>query len=306
MATSSPTYSVCITTARRNDFLRDLLASLEQQVWLPEHDAFEIIVVDNNPEGSAKVVVDGFAARPWNIRYLHCSVPSIPVARNTAVEAARHEEVVLIDDDQLLPPELFKQLNEAWSHRRLPTAAGIFRRRLQFEPGVSIWATHGGVDRPLDYPHAAPIPPSHGHTGGVVIHRAVFDRVKFDPKWALRGCDDNAFFKSVGELGMQIIYLRHVEIIERIQASRSTFSALLVQGYQQGLCFAHVELEGATSVDLVVFLMKAAAALALYGLALPFFIMLRGRAAIRTLKRLARQFGKFAGAFGFSYDYYSH
>lgn len=305
MATHPPSYSVCITTARRNEFLRDLLESIERQSWLPAADAFEVIVVDNNADASAKAVVDAFAARPWQIRYLHCPIPSIPISRNTAVEAARYRDVVLIDDDQLLPPELFQRLDEAWRDQPPTAAAGLFRRRLQFESGVSIWARRGGVDPPLEYPHGSAVPPSHAHTGGVVVRRAVFDRVRFDPKWGLEGCDDNAFFKTVGETGLGVVYLKNVEIIERIQPSRSTFGALMAQGFHQGRCFAHVELQGARGVDVALFVAKSFVAFGLYGLALPFSVLLRQLGAVRTLKLFVRQAGKIVGVFGFSYDYYS-
>jgi succinoglycan biosynthesis protein ExoM len=305
MEPGSPSYSVCITTARRNEFLRDLLASVEQQTWLPAPDAFEVIVVDNNPEGSAKAIVDAFATRPWHVRYLHCPVTSIPVSRNTAVEAARFRDVVLIDDDQLLPPDLFRRLDESWRDQPAATAAGLFHRKLRFEPGVSIWARRGGVDAPLEYSHGSPVPPSHAHTGGVVVRRAVFDRVRFDPKWGLRGCDDNAFFKAVGHTGLGVVYLKDVEIIERIQAARSTFGALMAQGFQQGLCFAHVELQAAGRAGVALFLAKAFIAFGLYGLALPFSVLRRRLGAVRTLKMFVRQAGKIVGVFGFSYDYYS-
>lgn len=305
MVTRRPSYSVCITTARRNESLRDLLASIEHQTWLPAPDAFEVIIVDNNPAGSARTVVDAFVTRPWPIRYLHNPVPSIPVSRNTAIAAARHLDVVLIDDDQLLPAALFERLEEAWRDQPPTMAAGLFHRKLQFEPGVSAWAQSGGVDPPLRYSEGSVLPPSHAHTGGVVIRRAVFDRVRFDEKWGLRGCDDNAFFKAVGQTGLQVVYLRSVEIIERIDPNRSTFRALVVQAFQRGLCFAHVELEAARGVDTALFLAKAVVAFGVYGLALPFSVMIQQRRAIRTLMMFVRQIGKIVGVFGFSYDYYA-
>jgi succinoglycan biosynthesis protein ExoM len=304
MLTRLPGYSVCITTARRNQFLRDLLVSLEQQAWLPPPGALEVVVVDNNPDGSAKAVVDAFANERWPLRYFHCGIPSIPVARNAAVEAARHQEVVLIDDDQLMPPELLRRLDEAW--RGQPAAAaGLFHRRLQFEPGVSVWARRGGVDPPLAYSHGSILPPSHGHTGGVVVRRSVFDRVRFDEKWGLLGCDDNAFFKAVGAQGLSVVYLREVEIVERIQASRATFGALMAQGFHQGLCYAHVELGTPNPARVGGFVARAVAALGLYTVALPFAMLMRPFGSLRPLKMVVRQIGKIVGVFGFSYDYYS-
>lgn len=305
MATRAPSYSVCITTARRNDFLRDLLASIGRQSWLPEPGAFEVIVVDNNPDGSARAVVDECASSPWPVVYRHSSVPNIPVSRNAAIDASRHQDVVFIDDDQLLPADLFRRLEEAWRNQPPTTAAGLFHRRLQFEPGVSIWGRRGGVDPPLKYAHGSIIPPSHGHTGGVVVRRAVLERVRFDPGWGLMGCDDNAFFKAVGGLGLNVVYLKDVEIIERIQPGRSTFRAIVVQGFQQGLCFAHVENQSAGPLAVFLFFVRSLIAFGLYGLALPFAVLLKQRGAVRTLKLLVRQVGKLVGVFGFSYDYYS-
>jgi len=305
MGTRAPSYSVCITTARRNEFLRDLLASIGQQTWLPGPDAFEVIVVDNNPDGSSRAIVDHFAAYPWPVVYRHSPVPNIPASRNTAVDAARHQDIVFVDDDQLLPPDLFRRLEEAWRDQPPAIAAGLFHRRLQFEPGVSIWGRRGGADPPLTLAHGTIIPPSHGHTGGVVVRRAVLDRVRFDPGWGLMGCDDNAFFKAVGGLGLDVVYLRNVEIIERIQPDRSTLRAIVVQGFHQGLCFARVQNQSAGPAAVFLFFARSLFAFGLYGLALPFAILLQQRGAVRTLKLFVRQIGKLVGVFGFSYDYYS-
>lgn len=62
----------------------------------------EILVIDNNPDGSAKPVVTELAATTGApLRYVHEPQPGIVAARNKALDEANGEVLVFIDDDEV-------------------------------------------------------------------------------------------------------------------------------------------------------------------------------------------------------------
>ena len=92
--------TILIPTFRRPAMLEVAVQSCLAQN--PHHLAgCEILVVDNSPEGSARVSIEG---RPSHetvpVRYLHVPEPGIARARNAGVAAARGPYIVFLDDDQ--------------------------------------------------------------------------------------------------------------------------------------------------------------------------------------------------------------
>ncbi len=102
--TAAPTLSLVICTFHREDLLRKALASaLAQQA--PAGFGFEIVVVDNSDESSAREVVNSFAPpRPFPLRFVEAHPPNISVARNAGVAASAGDAIAFLDDDQELAP----------------------------------------------------------------------------------------------------------------------------------------------------------------------------------------------------------
>ncbi len=111
--------TVAILTYRRSDELRRAIASVFANA-VPGADAGwgleEILVVDNNPDGSAAPIVEEFrrsAAKPGadrarrpaahrpTIRHVHEAEPGIVPARNRALDEAAGDVLVFIDDDEI-------------------------------------------------------------------------------------------------------------------------------------------------------------------------------------------------------------
>lgn len=87
------TLSVIVITYRRPDELRGVLENLHAQ----ERPADEIIVIDNDPEGSGRAAVEEYAA---TVRYHHTGENlGVAAGRNLAIRLAQGEVLVFIDDD---------------------------------------------------------------------------------------------------------------------------------------------------------------------------------------------------------------
>ncbi|MHA2277876.1 MAG: glycosyltransferase family 2 protein, partial [Candidatus Kariarchaeaceae archaeon] len=89
-------FSVCIATYKRPSNLRNLIFSIEKQC-LPEGGNIEIIIVDNDPEESARVVIDDIKESfKIPILYFHQSIKNISLTRNVAVKNASGDFLLFI------------------------------------------------------------------------------------------------------------------------------------------------------------------------------------------------------------------
>ena len=94
------TVTVCVATYKRPDGLRKLLDSLQQQVDAPP---FEIVVVDNDREESARRVVEAAKGDPA-IRYLVEPRRGLAQVRNRSVAESQATFLAFIDDDEWATP----------------------------------------------------------------------------------------------------------------------------------------------------------------------------------------------------------
>ncbi|MCB1541120.1 MAG: glycosyltransferase [Rhodoblastus sp.] len=100
------TLSLVICTFHREELLRKALESVAVQV-APDEFAFEIVVVDNSDEATARDIVVGFGATsPFPVKFVEAHPPNISVARNAGVAAGAGAAIAFLDDDQ--------ELTEGW------------------------------------------------------------------------------------------------------------------------------------------------------------------------------------------------
>lgn len=108
--------SVIMPTFRRPDGLETALASLlaQDDVGMP----IEIIIADNDPEGSARDYVEAMIAKTKSkIIYLHVPEPGVSNARNGALAIAKGRYIAWLDDDQDADPQwLHEMLDAAKAH----------------------------------------------------------------------------------------------------------------------------------------------------------------------------------------------
>src|ERR671938_501122 len=97
-------FSIVIPTMRRPEILRDTLESVLEC----DPPAFEVIVIDADPEQSARDVLEHIAPSPPPTFYYRTSVPSLTYQRNLGIDAATGDVIVFLDDDVVVPTSLFE------------------------------------------------------------------------------------------------------------------------------------------------------------------------------------------------------
>ena len=113
-----PEITVILPTFRRPQDLQRAVRSVFAQDVAPD---FEILIVDNDPDGSARTATDVLISeapehRP--IRYVHEPNAGVANARNTAIAHTTTRLVAFLDDDQSVPPHWLAEL--AAFHKRCP------------------------------------------------------------------------------------------------------------------------------------------------------------------------------------------
>jgi glycosyltransferase involved in cell wall biosynthesis len=100
-----PWASFCMSTYRRTGFLRETLALIRAQTFL----SFEVVVSDNDPEGSAAAVVAEF--QDPRFRYFHNETNlGMVKSFNKSIERSRGQYIVLLPDDDPVYPNMLQTL----------------------------------------------------------------------------------------------------------------------------------------------------------------------------------------------------
>ncbi|MET0294317.1 MAG: glycosyltransferase family 2 protein [Phenylobacterium sp.] len=95
--------SVVIPTVRRPAGLAVAARSALAQAGVDPQE-FELIVVDNDPEGSAEATVRALrGGANFPVRYLHEREPGVANARNAGIAQASGEFIAFLDDDEEAP-----------------------------------------------------------------------------------------------------------------------------------------------------------------------------------------------------------
>ena len=237
-----PPISVCVATYRRTDRLSLLLDDLTRQSHLPG----ELVVVDNDADGSARSVVERRLqlGAPFPIRYAVQPLKNISLTRNKTVELAGGTWVAFIDDDERAPVEWLGQLMAAAATIQ---ADGVLGPVIPIVPATAApWIRRG---RFYDFPRMPTgeiIPPNRLRFGNVLLHSAWLKRVPgpFDPAYGLTGGEDGDFLSRIALLGARLRWCDEAIVNEPVEASRLSLRWLLRRALSGGQDFAKHSLEG--------------------------------------------------------------
>lgn len=111
--------SVVIPTLGRSEQLARTLA----QVLEADPPPLEVVVVDGDPSGTARVVVDEMKDASTPLRHL-ASPPGLTVQRNRALQDIKGTIVLFLDDDVAIPSDTFQKLDAAFKDPAVLGATG--------------------------------------------------------------------------------------------------------------------------------------------------------------------------------------
>jgi succinoglycan biosynthesis protein ExoM len=231
--------AICIVTYRRPGWLTGCLQSLSQLI-IEGSTEIVIIVVDNDPEGGSRGIVEAAQARsPWSVVYEIEREQGISFARNRAVRAALGQGVDLIafmDDDEIADPRWLVELLAVRQRFAADVVSGPVLPL--YEAGVPKWAVRGRFFERPRYRTGTHL--ESARTGNCLLDSNLLAGVPvpFDPAFALSGGSDTHFFRKAHRQGASIVWADKAIVHERVPQSRASVRWLLQRAYRGGACFA--------------------------------------------------------------------
>jgi succinoglycan biosynthesis protein ExoM len=221
---------VAIATYRRPAGLRRLLDSLDG-----EPGAFDVVVVDNDPDQSARpVATDGGRSR--QPIYLAEPEPGIAAARNSAIAFAvanGYDNLAFLDDDESIVEGWFETL--AGAQARLDADAVCGPVLPAYDPGVPGWVAKGGFfERPRQQTGTVPRWPA---TNNVIIRLTDHIRsgaVAFRQQNSFAGGSDTDFFAELAQHGARLAWCDEAIVIEHVPPPRASSRWLWHRGLRLG------------------------------------------------------------------------
>lgn len=238
------TLAVAIPTFKRPELLKSLLDLLPERLEEAAHLVqTHIVVVDNDPAGSAREVADAYAVQ--GVRYAHEPRPGIAAARNRALEECGDVRLVaFIDDDERPRPGWLVSLVETWRVHAPSAVMGRVISVFDIEPEAWILETGAFTRRPRQSGIAIPV----AAAGNLLIDIEDVARrdVRFDETLGLGGGEDTLFSKQLVRAGGTIVWCNESEAEDLVPPARITREWALKRAFNGGSTAVVVDLRMAS------------------------------------------------------------
>ena len=207
----------------------------------------DIVVVDNDPAGSARGFVEIFAqAASVSVRYENETTPGISAARNRALATADGVDLlVFIDDDERPSDRWLAQLLQTWQEHRSAAVVGPVISEYEVEP--SAWVQAGRFFNRRRLPTGTVL--DVAATNNLLLDLAQIRSLglSFDPAFGLSGGGDTMFTRTLHRLGGVMVWCDEAVVIDVVPASRLTRSWVLRRAFRSGSSWSVTSLKLADS-----------------------------------------------------------
>jgi glycosyltransferase involved in cell wall biosynthesis len=288
MPAAPPGVSVCVCTYRRPELLERLLVALEGQ-QTDGAFAFEVVVVDNDPDRSAESVVERRApASPTAVRYAHEPQRNISLARNRAVAMAAGALLALIDDDELPQRDWIARLV---SELTRTGADGVMAPVVPvFPAGAPQWLLRGRFLHRRRHASGTQVGAADTRTGNALLRRTLFGsgELWFDPAFGRTGGEDSDFFTRQIAMGRRFVWCDEAAVTEDVPRDRWSASFHVRRLWRSGTLSGEWIRQGRRPVRLVG---RSALLLSACLAAAPLSLLVRKHLRVRLLQKLAYSAG---------------
>ncbi len=225
--------TVAVPTFRRPDDLRTLLPLLLEHVREVSGGRYaaDVLVVDNDPDGSAAATVAAVGAP--ELRYVAEPAPGIAAVRNRALaESAGAALLAFIDDDERPEAGWLAALLDTWAATGAAAVSGVVLAEYAREPDP--WLLAGGFFVRRRMPTGTPI--DVAACGNLLLDlvqvRAL--GLRFESSLGLGGGEDTLFSRALVRAGGRMVWCDESAAVDRVPAARMTRAWVLTRAWSHG------------------------------------------------------------------------
>jgi glycosyltransferase involved in cell wall biosynthesis len=224
----TPAVSIIIPTFRRPErAVAAARSALAQLVTTP----FEIVLVDNDPEGSALAPLR--ALDDARIVVVHEPRPGVANARNAGLRAARAEMVAFLDDDELAPATWLAELLRVQKAHGADVVFGPVQTRLAAPPRDHREYFQAFFAR--DPGHAEGLITTFYGCGCSLVRRAALPSPEpFAPERNEIGGEDDLLFQTMQAAGCRFAWAPGAWVWETPETARVTLAYTLRRAFAYG------------------------------------------------------------------------
>ena len=233
---------VGVPTYRRRAELEILLPLLLAQADdVPAHRV-DVLVVDNDPEGSARGVVE--ALHDDRVRYVREPTPGVAAVRNRIVDVATEELdaalVAMIDDDERPEPGWLAALVTTQQQTGAALVAG--RVVPEFSGPLDPWVAAGRFHTRRNLVTGTPLTVAAG--GNLLLDARQLRRLgqRFDAGVGLAGGEDTLFSRELYAKGGSMVWCAESVAVDRVLPERMTRRWVLARAMSHGDAWVRVGL----------------------------------------------------------------
>jgi GT2 family glycosyltransferase len=224
--------TVAVITYNRSRQLRQALGGILRQDY--PADRWELLVIDNNSTDDTRDVVASFVTANPAPRRIVEARQGLDFGRNRAVEEAKGDLVVLVDDDILVEPDWLAQLVAPFSSESAHKIGVVGGEVVPvFPDGLPPWLE--GAHRPLGFRRdPGPLPPNQAPMGAnfafpkwVFVRFGMFD-TRLDRQGSrLFGGGDSQMIRRLRAVGLEAWFVPGAKVLHQIPAERLTLGYAL-------------------------------------------------------------------------------
>ena len=222
--------SVCLCTYKRKTLEKTLQSLVAQN--LPDGCSLEIIVVDNDAEGSGRAICEAVDGGSVTIDYRINAERNLASVRNATMESASGELLAFIDDDEWAEPDWIASLYQAMQQYQ---ADGVFGPvNVHYPESTPDWIAQGdmfGKDK-----HSTGALLKKGATSNALLKSewVVEKGFRFDPLFGKSGGEDTDFFHRIFKAGGKLVFDNAAVVSETVEPHRLNMAYLKKQNVRIG------------------------------------------------------------------------
>lgn len=233
---------VGVPTFRRPAELTALLPLLLAQAADLPGRRVDVLVVDNDPAGSARTAVEAFGGD--RVHYAVEPVPGIAAVRNRILDGASAELdaglVAMIDDDERPAPRWLASLVDTQERTGAALVAG--RVVPEFSGPLDPWVAAGRFFTRRNFPTGTPIDEAAG--GNLLLDVRQVDALgqRFDVGVGLFAGEDTLFSRQLHAKGAGLVWCAESIALDRVPPERMTRRWVLARAMSHGDAWVRIGL----------------------------------------------------------------